>query len=158
WLLSIGLLTLPAFVVVWRFTRVPLVSGTIASRRRALAVAYGLAGAGWGVAAIILYPPVATPYQLFLLFVLGGSGVGGMVALAPVRAVFVAYVTATFLPMIGELLAGGSPSSVATGLLLLTFWVAAILLASELRALLVRSLELRFENLELIYNLSRAKD
>src|SRR5262249_14122722 len=45
-----------------------------------------------------------------------------------------------------------------TGLLLLTFWVATIALASELRTLLVRSVELRFENLELIADLSRAKD
>jgi signal transduction histidine kinase len=60
--------------------------------------------------------------------------------------------------MIGELLVGGSLSSVATGLLLLTFWVATMALASELRALLVRSVKLRFENLELIDDLTRAKD
>src|SRR5258705_2961647 len=98
------------------------------------------------------------PYQLFLLFILGGSGVGGMAALAPVRAAFVAYLTATFFPMIGALLAGGSLSSVATGLLLLIFWAAAIVLASEIRRLLVRWLELRFENLGLIDDLSSAKD
>ena len=158
WLVSIGLLTIPAFVVVLRFTRAPHISEKIASWQRALAIAYGLAGAGWGAASILLYPRVATPYQVFLLFVLGGSGVGGMAALAPVRAAFVAYLTATFLPMIGELLAGGYPSSIATGALLLTFWIATIVLASELRALLVRSVQLRFENLELIDNLSRAKD
>jgi signal transduction histidine kinase len=60
--------------------------------------------------------------------------------------------------MIGQLLAGGHPSSIATGVLLLTFWIATIVLASELRGLLVRSMQLRFENLELINNLSRAKD
>jgi len=158
WLISIGLLTLPAFVLVWRFTDAPDAAEDIASWRRALGVAYGLAGAGWGAAAILLYPRVAMPYQLFLLFVLGGAGVGAMAALAPVRAAFVAYLTATFLPMIGELLAGGSLSSVATGLLLLMFWAATIALASELRALLVRSMKLRFENLELIDGLSRAKD
>ena len=158
WLISLGLLSLPAFVVVWRFPRTPLVPGKIASWRRALAVAYGLAGVGWGAAAILLYPRVTMPYQLFLLFILGGSGVGGMAALAPVRAAFVAYLTATFFPMIGALLAGGSLSSVATGLLLLTFWAATIVLASEIRALLVRSLKLRFENLGLIDDLSRAKD
>ncbi|HUE31083.1 MAG TPA: histidine kinase dimerization/phospho-acceptor domain-containing protein, partial [Verrucomicrobiae bacterium] len=158
WLIAIGLLSLPAFVVVWRFTDAADVPDNIASWRRALGVAYGLAGAGWGAAAILLYPRVAMPYQLFLLFVLGGSGVGGMAALAPVRAAFVAYLTATFFPMIGELLAAGSVSSVATGLLLLMFWAATIALASELRALLVRSMQLRFENLELIDDLSRAKD
>src|SRR5262249_39972694 len=98
------------------------------------------------------------PYKLFLLFVLGGSGVGGMAALAPVRAAFLAYLTATFFPMIGELLAEGSLSSVATGLMLLAYWVATIVLASELRALLVGSLQLRFQNLELIDDLSKAKD
>jgi signal transduction histidine kinase len=158
WLISLGFLSLPAFVVVWRFPRTPHAPGKIASWRRALAVAYGLAGIGWGAAAILLYPRVTMPYQLFLLFILGGSGVGGMAALAPVRAAFVAYLTATFLPMIGALLAGGSLSSVATGLLLLTFWAATIVLASELRALLVRSLKLRFANLGLIDDLSRAKD
>ena len=38
WLISLGLLSLPAFVVVWRFPRTPLVPGKIASWRRALAV------------------------------------------------------------------------------------------------------------------------
>jgi len=158
WLGSIGLLTTPAFVVVWRFLRAEDVSGRITAWRRAVTVAYGLAGVGWGAATMLLYPRVPMPEQLFLLFVLGGSGVGGMAALSPVRAAFIAYLTATFLPMIGQLLAEGSLSSVATGLLLLTFWVATIVLASELRAQLVRSLKLRFENLELIDDLSRAKE
>src|SRR6185503_4819550 len=52
----------------------------------------------------------------------------------------------------------GSLSSVATGLLLLAFWVATVVLASELRTLLVRSLSLRFENLGLIEDLSSARD
>jgi len=56
WLISIGLLTLPAFVLVWRFTDGPDAVENIASWRRALGVAYGLAGAGWGAAAILLSP------------------------------------------------------------------------------------------------------
>jgi signal transduction histidine kinase len=158
WLAVMALLTAPALAVVLRFHRVPRIPIEIARWRRALALGYGLAGVGWGSASILLYPHVSTAYQLFLLFVLGGSGVGGMVALAPLRGAFVAYLTAIYLPMAGTLLLGASLSSVATGLLLLTFWVAAILLATEFRALLVRSVSLRFENLELIADLSRAKD
>ena len=78
WLLSIGLLTLPAFIAVWRFTRDPDVAENMASWRKALAVAYGLAGAGWGIGSILLYPRVAMPYQIFLIFVLAGAGVRGM--------------------------------------------------------------------------------
>src|SRR5262249_6191721 len=158
WVIAIGVLTLPAVVVVSRFAGEHHTAKSLAPWRWALGVAYGLAGAGWGAAAMLLYPRVAMPYQLFLLFVLGGSGVGGMAALSPVRPAFTAYVTATFFPMICALLLDGAPSSEATGLLLLTFWVATIALASELRTLLVRSITLRFENLELIADLSRAKD
>jgi signal transduction histidine kinase len=158
WLGAMGLLTLPAVAVVWRFRRAPQLGLDVAKWRSALTVAYGLAGAGWGSASLLLFPRVELPFQLFLLFVLGGSGVGGMVALAPVRGAFVAYLTAIYVPMIGVLIAGGSLSGVATGLLLLTFWAASLVLASEFRALLVRSVTLRFDNQGLIAGLSRAKD
>jgi signal transduction histidine kinase len=158
WSTALGVLSFPAFVVVRRFTRAPAVVERIASWRWALTVGYGLAGVGWGAASLLLYPRVAMPYQLFLLFVLGGSGVGGMAALAPVRGAMIAYLTGTFFPMIGVLLAGGTWSSVATGLLLLVFWAATISLATEIQRLLRGSLALRFENLDLIDDLSRAKN
>ena len=158
WLAGMALFTAPAFGVVSRWRRLRQVPAEVSRWRRSLAVGYGLAGAGWGSASILLYPHVSTSFQLFLLFVLGGSGVGGMVALAPVRGAFIAYLTAIYLPMIAVLLAAATLSSVATGALLAIFWVAAMLLASELRSLLVRSLSLRFENLELIAGLSKAKD
>jgi signal transduction histidine kinase len=158
WLASIALLTLPVLGIVWRFNVAPGLADSILSWRRALALGYTITGVGWGAASILLYPRVAMPYQLFLLFVLGASGVGGMVALAPVRAAYIGYLTAIYFPIIGVLLDAGSPSSVSTGLLLLAFWGAAIALASELHALLVRSIRLRFENLGLIDHLSRARD
>ena len=158
WLLAMALLTAPAFGIVWRWRRLRNEPPEISTWRRALALGYGLAGAGWGSASILLYPHVSTSFQLFLLFVLGGSGVGGMIALAPVREAFVAYLTAIYVPMIAVLLADATLPSVATGLLLSIFWVATMLLASEFRALLVHSLSLRFENLELIAGLSKAKD
>src|SRR5262249_39488595 len=136
----------------------PRVPGETASRRRLLAIAYGLAGVGWGTSAMLLYPRVAMPFQLFLVFVLGGFGGGGVGPPAPPRGGDLAYLSGPFLPMVGVLLAGGSLSGVATGFLLLTYWIATITLASELRGLLVRSVKLRFENLELIDDLSGAKD
>src|SRR5215510_8466814 len=158
WLATIALLTLPAPLVVWRFLRSPDVSARIGFWYRALAVVYALAGTGWGAAAFILYPRVETPFQLFLLFIVGGAGVSGMAALAPIRTAFLGYVAGVFVPMIAVLLAQGSLSSVATGLLLLAFGVSIMVLGSRIRDLLVGSLRLRFENLELIDDLSTAKD
>jgi signal transduction histidine kinase len=158
WVGWIAIVSLPAMVVVWRFRRAPDVSDRVAAWRRALTVAYGLAGAGWGAAAILLYPWVAMPYQLFVLFIIGASGLSGVAGLSPVPMAFVAYLTATLLPMTVVLLAGGSLVSVATGLLLVVFWITTMSFAFILRGLLVRSLRLRFENLELIADLSQAKD
>src|SRR5262245_26026879 len=44
WLASMGLLSLPAFLVVSRLRHAPRVPGETASRRRLLAIAYGRAG------------------------------------------------------------------------------------------------------------------
>src|SRR5436190_1077554 len=78
WLATIAILTIPAPLIVRAFNRSPDPSTRIDTWEHLLTVAYGLAGSGWGAAAIILYPRVAMPYQLFLLFILGGAGVSGM--------------------------------------------------------------------------------
>jgi signal transduction histidine kinase/CheY-like chemotaxis protein len=158
WLASIAVLTLPACYVVWRYSRTADVTEATAWWRWALTVAYGLAGAGWGMAALIVYPRVAAPYQTFLLFILGGAGVSGIAALAPVRSAFVAYLTATFVPLVVVLLQGGSLATVATGVLVIAFWFSTIALASSLRALLVRSLRLHFVNLANLETLTRTRD
>ncbi len=158
WLVAIGVLTSPAGIVVWRFRRAPEVTRAIDWWHWALTVAYGLAGVGWGVAAVVLYPRVAPAYQTFLLVILGGAGVSGIAALAPVRSAFVAYLTATFVPLVVLLLRDGTTASVATGVLLVAFWVSTILLASELRVLLIRSLRLHFENLANLETLRHTRD
>jgi signal transduction histidine kinase len=81
-----------------------------------------------------------------------------MAALAAIRAALAYYLTTTFAPMIGMLLAGGSLPSVVSGLLLLAFGMSTMALGARIRELLVRSLTLRFENVELIDDLSTAKD
>ena len=158
WFVASGLLSIPAMAVVWRFTRAANVTERLTAWRRALIVSYGLAGAGWGAAGVLLYPLVATPYQVFLLFVTGAAAVSGMAGLAPIRAAFIVYVSATLLPITGVLLLEGSLSSIATGVLILAFLATTSSLASILRSHLVTSLRLRYENLGLIADLSRAKD
>jgi signal transduction histidine kinase len=158
WFVASGLLSLPAMVVVWRFGRAQDVSERLASWRRALIVSYALAGAGWGAAGVMLYPSVTTPYQVFLLFVTGAAAVSGMAGLAPVRAAFMAYVSGSLLPITAVLLLEGTLSSIATGVLILAFLATTTSLATILRGHLVTSLRLRYENLGLIADLSRAKD
>jgi signal transduction histidine kinase/CheY-like chemotaxis protein len=158
WLLAIATLTLPAVAAVWRFDRTPDAAAPMGWWRRALTIGYGLAGVGWGVGAIVLYPRIAPAYQTFLLCILGGAGVSGIAALAPVWTAFVAYLTATYVPLVVLLLRDGSLPRVATGLLLVVFWFSTLALASGLRALLIRSLRLHFENAAHLATLTHARD
>jgi signal transduction histidine kinase len=158
WFVVIAVVTMPAVVVVWRFMRAREEPERTDTWQRALVVGYGLAGAGWGAVALLLYPSVAMPYQLFLLFITGAAAVSGMAALAPVRMAFAAYVTTTLLPITAVLLLERTLSSVATGMLILGFWATTLSLAAILRAALVDSLRLRYENVGLIADLSHAKD
>jgi signal transduction histidine kinase len=158
WLAIIGVLTLPAPFIVRAFGRSPDPSSRIGTWERLLTLAYGLAGVGWGATAFTMYPQVSLPYQLFILFIIGGSGVSGMAALSPIRSAFFAYLWGTFAPMVAVLVAAGAPSSLAAGLLLLVFGAATMVLGTHVRDLLARSLRLRFENLELIDDLSSAKE
>lgn len=157
WLVAIGLLTLPA-AVVWRRARAADVAEAAQRWDRMLTIAYGLAGAGWGMAAFLVYPWLDLPFRAFLLLVLGGAGVSGVAALAPVRSAFVAYLTATFVPIVVVLVDTWSTAAIASALLLVAFWVSTVSLASRLRELLIRSLRLHFENLDNLGNLTRARD
>ena len=158
WLLTIGVLTLPG-------RRPGSAIRARVGRRECdrlvavvLTVAYGLAGVGWGVAAILLYPRVAPPYPDVSAVHPRGAGVSGIAALAPLRSAFVAYLTATFVPLVVLLLRADSAAITATGVLLVAFWVSTISLASGLRALLVRSLRLHFENVANLVTLTRTRD
>jgi signal transduction histidine kinase/ActR/RegA family two-component response regulator len=158
WVLAMAALTLPAVLVVWRAHRETDVSAAVDGWRRALTVAYGLAGAGWGVGAMLLYPRIDVAYQTFLLAVLGGAGVSGIAALAPVWTAFVAYLTATWVPLVALLLREGSLPTVATGVLMVAFWVSTLSLAFGLRALLIRALRLHYENAANLETLTHTRD
>jgi signal transduction histidine kinase/CheY-like chemotaxis protein len=158
WVIGIGLLTIPVARTVWRFHATVDDATPTAEWRRALTIGYGLAGLGWGLGAILLYPRVGLAYQTFLLCLLGAAGVSGIAALAPVWTAFVAYLTATFVPLIALLFLDASLPTVATGLVLAALCMSTLALASGLRALLIRALRLQFENAAHLETLTHARD
>ena len=78
--------------------------------------------------------------------------------MSSVRTAFLAFFIPTVLPIIVRFLVQGGTVPVAMGVLGLSFAVALVAIARNFHASIVESLNLRFENYELIRSLSVAKE
>jgi signal transduction histidine kinase/DNA-binding response OmpR family regulator len=156
WLVIMGVVTLPAFVIVWQFSRAQPAPDQIRPWRTLFIIGYGLAGCGWGAAALLLFPHDSLAHQVFLVFIIGGHAAGGMSALSSVPAALLAYLIPTTLPLIVQLFWQESRTLVAMGSLLLAFSVALLVIGRQWCASFVDALRLRFDNLDLAHNLSLA--
>ena len=128
----------------------------------AFAIGAGLAGLGWGVAGVLLYPERDLAHQMFLLFILGGMMLGGAYLLAPRPAAFLAFLLPTgFTPALRLLVEGarhGDESHLAMGVMACLFTGATLLTTSRIHRMITESLDVQFENRELVDDLRAAKD
>ncbi|HEV8715810.1 MAG TPA: ATP-binding protein [Candidatus Binatia bacterium] len=158
WVGFMAVVTSPAFVVIWWLRHTTPPPDQIKRWRKLLIISYGLAGLGWGAMGFLLFPPASLAHQVFLVFIAGGSAAGGMTTLSSVPAVFLAYLLASVLPLILRLFLQGEQVPAAMGFMLLAFSGALFGISRHFYASLTESLKLRFENLDLVENLSAAKD
>jgi len=158
WVAFMAIANLPAFSAVWEFRRVAPTPEQIGFWRRRLIIDHGVAGLGWGMAGILLFPANSLAHQVFLVFILGVQAAAGMTVLSPVPTVFLTYLLSTLLPLILRLFLQGSQVPAAMGVMLLAFGGVLLATGRHLHARLTESLSLRFENLDLVENFSRAKE
>ena len=124
----------------------------------AFLIGTGLSGAGWGVAGIVLYPEAHLTNQVFLAFVLGGMMVGGASVLAARIEAFALFILLSGLPTAVRMLRQGDDVHLAMGLLAALYTVATLITAWHLYLTIVSSLELRFENQDLLASLRVSTD
>ncbi len=118
----------------------------------------GLAGAAWGAAGLLLFPPDSFAHQLFLAFVLGGmmaGAIGTMVSWFPAFAIFSIL---TALPAVARFLMHGDSMHYAMAWMILLFLVAMLLIGHRVYRTITETFRLRFENKALIDDLTRAKE
>jgi heme/copper-type cytochrome/quinol oxidase subunit 4 len=94
WVIWMGIITLPVFLLVWQFRHVA--PGQQQARKWSLlfTIGYGLAGLGWGSSGVVLFPPDSLAHQLFLVFIIGGHSAGGMTSLSSVPSALAAFLVA----------------------------------------------------------------
>jgi two-component system cell cycle sensor histidine kinase/response regulator CckA len=156
WLLYVLLVSVARFLLVRRFGATSPSDAATDRWSRAFAVGAGLAGAGWGAAAFLLFPDTHLLNQVFLVFVLGGMMLGGASLLAPRPEAFLAFLVPTGLFPALRFLATGDQEHVAMGFLAGVFTLATLHTTWRFFRTIESSLSVRFENSHLVAELQRA--
>lgn len=123
-----------------------------------LIVGSGLTGLLWGMAGVVFYPSGLLEYQLFILFVLMGMGAGAISSLTAYMPAFYAFTPVSLLPIGAVLIWANDTIHITLGIMTVTYAAALGFFARPINKALVQSLKLRFENMDLIEELSQQRD
>jgi two-component system cell cycle sensor histidine kinase/response regulator CckA len=117
-----------------------------------------LSGATWGAAGILLFPLESTLHQTLVFFVIGGMVAGAAGTFSVIRAAFLAYSIPALAPLLIRCFMIGDEIHIAMGGMALLFLVLVNWVSAKVHATAVMSLELRFENKNLLTHLGTAKE
>ena len=124
----------------------------------AFVVGAATAAAGWGAAAIVLYSPSRPMNETFLVFVVGGVMLGGASLLAARPEAFLTFLLPAGLLTGLRLATVGDEGHLMMGFLAALFTAATVASTWRFHRMIESSLELRFENHDLIERLQTAKN
>ena len=117
-----------------------------------------LSGALWGLAGALFFPAESVQHQVFLAFIMGGLVAGTLVSYGAWLPAFFAYTLCSLGPIVVLFVWQGDETSVVMGLTLALYAAAVSMLARNVNRTLRQSVELQFENADLIINISRANE
>lgn len=115
-------------------------------------------GLAWGAAGFFFYLEHSEIHQVFLAFVLGGMTAGGVATLASVRYAYLAFVIPALVPYTARLLGHGGEHQLAMGGMATLYLGMLAMIAERLYRTVAEALRLRFENLDLVGELTRSRD
>ena len=158
WLVYVLLVSAGRCLLVQRYRRAS--AGEIDSRPWAVKFTVGaaFAAAGWVAAAILLYAPDRPMNQAFLVFVVGGVMLGGASLLAARREAFLTFLLPTGLFTALRLAFEGDQDHLMMGFLAAVFTIATVMTTWRFHLVIEASLNLRFDNHDLIENLQAANN
>lgn len=115
-------------------------------------------GAIWGAAGVFLFVPGVVRDQLLLLLVLASVGAGAVVALSALMPAFYGYLLTSLSPVTLVLARQGDRFHVVLAVLVVVYGAALSYFALVVNRILTESLRLRFEQVELLKEMTRKKE
>ncbi|MEO8506940.1 MAG: hybrid sensor histidine kinase/response regulator [Betaproteobacteria bacterium] len=111
-----------------------------------------VAGALWGLAALVMYPPSA-PHQALLIVCVFGVVLGGLNLTAVYRPSFYGFALPALVPLIARVAVEGDQVHLYTALVMSVVLGFILAFGHQLNDVLTRSLAMRYENVDLIEEL-----
>jgi len=122
------------------------------------ALGSGLSGMLWGMTGVVFYPPNTLEYQLFILMILTGMSAGAISTLTAYLPAFYAFVIPAMLPTGIMFLLEDDRMHTTLGLMTFIYAFGMPFFARNINRSLVETLKLRYENLQLVHELSFQKE
>lgn len=157
WLMYMLVVSFVRFVLARRYWSAARMDTDTRGWANTFTIGTGLSALGWGAAGVLLYPEAQLVNQVILAFVLGGMMLGAGSILAARPEAFMAFIIPTGLPVSVRLLVQGDDSHLAMGLLATVFMVVTLITTWRIYLTIRSSLNLEFENGDLVADLLNAK-
>ncbi len=159
WAAAICVLTAIRTVVVWRDRRAgEHPAGTARGRARKYLVFAGLSGCLWGAMGVLFFSPDNTIVTALICIVLAGMTGGSVASLSSWWPTYVAYALPTVLPFAFRSFMHGSALFSVLGFLSLFLLAVNLAFSRTLQRTVRDAVSLRFENVDLIRQLTQEKE
>ena len=135
-------------------------SGGAESQRWCRQYLYGATANGvlWGAAGYLFFTTRSYTHQVFLAFVLMGMASGGIATLSALPRAYLLFVIPTLAPYGIQLLRAGDRLHMAMVVMLVLYFAMLLTIGHRLYRAVRESLQLRFDNLDLLRDLTQSKD
>ncbi|MBP1600957.1 MAG: diguanylate cyclase/phosphodiesterase with sensor(s) [Acidobacteria bacterium] len=122
-----------------------------------LVIGIGLHGALWGGAGFYFFVSDSIVHQTLLLFVLAVMSGASFSTLSPLRGVYLLFLLPAFLPYAVRIFSAGDSIHLLMGSIVLLFMTLMWIISERIHASVTESLRLQFSNLDIIDDLTRAR-
>jgi signal transduction histidine kinase len=121
---------------------------------------YGVAANGllWGFAGYTFFTLDNYTHQVFLAFVLMGMGSGAISTLSPMRNAYMVFLIPAALPYGLRLVSMGDQLHMGMAGMLVVYVTVMVMISYRVHSTVAESLRLRFDNLDLLYDLRQAAE
>ena len=157
WLLSHFLITFVRYISLYKYRRSSSKLLKADYWNILLITGIALSGIVWGSAGFFLFTVTSDLHQIFLILVIGGMIAGSLGTYSIMMRAFLAFSLTASIPLMIRLLLQGSDIYIAIAGMTFLFMVIMIVTALRLNTSIFRSLEIRFENTNLIKQLENEK-
>lgn len=157
WACAITLLTVSRVGLYWWYRRAapdPISEAW----GRIFALGSAVSGVLWGALGVFLFPLGSLEYQLFILFVLVALGASAISSLTAYMPAFYAYFPVSMLPISVVMIRLNDPIHIALGVMTVAYVVVLSFFGRTMNKTLTETLTLRFENVDLVRELSAQRD